>query len=449
MSRSSAVVVGAGLAGLAAAFRLTQAGWSVTVLEAADYPGGRAASVEKQGYLIDTGATGVGDCYTEYLELLEAVGLGDRVVTASPITATLREGELFELDSRHPYWSGLTSSLFSWSSKARIPRMFGDLRRMGDDMNFQDVSRGHEYDNESAAEYARRRLNQEVLDYFVDPILRALVVARAEHVSRLEFMNALNGLFSTQLLGIRGGLSSLPRKLAEHFEVRYQTSATRVLDRSGRVEVAFRANSGETGNVRADACVVATLLPQAVSIYPECQPWVAPLHDALHYIPGICVHLGYARPTNSKAVMVLVSTQEIPDITLVWLDHNKCDDRAPAGHSLLYFYYDDAVAESAAAKRDDELVVQCAGIAEKLFPELAGQLDMNHVTRWPQAVPMPAPGIYKRMHQVRQNLDAQSTGRVQLAGDYLSCVGQNTAVVYGNRAARNLISNAERGRNAA
>ncbi|MEU1540795.1 phytoene desaturase family protein [Actinacidiphila glaucinigra] len=51
------VVVGAGLAGLAAALHLLGAGRRVTVLERAAGPGGRAGLLELQGYRIDTGPT--------------------------------------------------------------------------------------------------------------------------------------------------------------------------------------------------------------------------------------------------------------------------------------------------------------------------------------------------------------------------------------------------------
>ncbi len=49
------VVVGAGLAGLAAALRLRGAGREVTVVERAGGPGGRAGRVERGGYALDTG----------------------------------------------------------------------------------------------------------------------------------------------------------------------------------------------------------------------------------------------------------------------------------------------------------------------------------------------------------------------------------------------------------
>lgn len=74
------VVVGAGLAGLSATLHLLGAGRSVTVLESADGPGGRAGSADMDGYRIDTGASVL--TMPELVdEALAAVGesLADRV----------------------------------------------------------------------------------------------------------------------------------------------------------------------------------------------------------------------------------------------------------------------------------------------------------------------------------------------------------------------------------
>ena len=434
-----AIVVGAGLAGLTAAYRLQQFGWQVVVYEACDYPGGRAASLEKDGYLIDTGATGVGDVYEEYMGLIQELGLSDKVEYASAISATVRDGRLFEVDGNRPIVSGALSKLFSWPSKWKMLRLFRDLNAMGDKMNFQDLSVGHEYDDESAEQYAHRRLNQELLDYLVDPILRALVVARASEVSRLELMNAINGLFSTRLLGTRGGMRLLPTTLARQLDsLHLQHSVQSVVRNGEQVSVSGTDNNGQAFNDRADACVIATTLPEAAEMDSAGAGMLNILGRDLHYIPGICLHLGYRVTTKTPAIMALVSSKEHPRFTLVWLDHNKVSDRAPAGHSLLYLYYDDAVAEDAATRSDEQLVAEGCEYVEQLFPELKGALDMQHVSRWPRAVPKPAPGIYKRMHQLRQKQDAAKSDRVQYAGDYLSCVGQNTAIVYGEKAAQTI-----------
>ena len=71
-----AVVVGAGLGGLAAAVRLRAGGWRVTVLEALDQPGGRARVFHRDGFTFDAGPT---------------------VITAPHLIA-----ELFELVGRDP-----------------------------------------------------------------------------------------------------------------------------------------------------------------------------------------------------------------------------------------------------------------------------------------------------------------------------------------------------------
>jgi phytoene desaturase len=53
--KGTAVVIGAGIAGLATAALLGAEGWSVTVLEARDELGGRVGSWEQDGFRFDTG----------------------------------------------------------------------------------------------------------------------------------------------------------------------------------------------------------------------------------------------------------------------------------------------------------------------------------------------------------------------------------------------------------
>ena len=54
---SHAVVIGAGLGGLAAAMRLGARGWRVTVLDRLDVPGGRASTITSRGHRFDLGPT--------------------------------------------------------------------------------------------------------------------------------------------------------------------------------------------------------------------------------------------------------------------------------------------------------------------------------------------------------------------------------------------------------
>lgn len=75
------IVVGAGLAGLSAAFRLKQAGVEVTVLESNDRVGGRAASSRRgDGFIMNRSATVIGVSYKAMLALARDVGVASQIV---------------------------------------------------------------------------------------------------------------------------------------------------------------------------------------------------------------------------------------------------------------------------------------------------------------------------------------------------------------------------------
>jgi hydroxysqualene dehydroxylase len=75
-----AVVVGGGLAGMAAALELADNGAEVTLLEARSRLGGATFSVEREGLWLDNGQHVFLRCCTEYLALLRRLGVADRVV---------------------------------------------------------------------------------------------------------------------------------------------------------------------------------------------------------------------------------------------------------------------------------------------------------------------------------------------------------------------------------
>jgi protoporphyrinogen oxidase len=86
-------VVGAGVAGLTAAYELQKAGCQVTVLEAKDIAGGRMAERLEGSFMKYKGATGLFRFYKDTWDLIGELGLSERLMlypkmaAASPITA--------------------------------------------------------------------------------------------------------------------------------------------------------------------------------------------------------------------------------------------------------------------------------------------------------------------------------------------------------------------------
>jgi oxygen-dependent protoporphyrinogen oxidase len=77
---SRAIVVGAGIAGLGAAWELSRAGAEVTILEAERRAGGVILTEQRDGFVIEGGPDGWLAAEPEIPALAEELGIGDRVV---------------------------------------------------------------------------------------------------------------------------------------------------------------------------------------------------------------------------------------------------------------------------------------------------------------------------------------------------------------------------------
>ncbi len=88
------VVIGAGIAGLAAAYRLQQAGTNVLVLEAADRSGGRMTTDMMNGYVIERGTQAIASTYPTIMSLVKEVGLEGDLRPLPPWGAVVRGGRL-------------------------------------------------------------------------------------------------------------------------------------------------------------------------------------------------------------------------------------------------------------------------------------------------------------------------------------------------------------------
>jgi oxygen-dependent protoporphyrinogen oxidase len=362
----------------------------------------------------------------------------EQMIESSPYVGILKQGRIHVIDARS-LLSGALSPALSLRSKLVLLKTVKDALSIRPPVDVFDVSRSHAVDVESAASYAGRRLNRELFDVLVDPLIRAYVMNSAEQVSALEWFSSLKNLGGQTMLSLNGGNDRLPKRLAQHMDVRLHAQALSVAKTRSAVDVVFKDSSGAESRILAQACVLATRLHEAMAICPEVRNIAGGLGAKLRYNRAWVAQLGYRKMPQSKIVGVLIPAVEQPEIGLLWLEHNKNPDRAPPGHALFTVYSDEAANADCYSRSDAALVELGSAFVERLFPELKGHLDVTHVTRWPCAIPNTAPGIYKEMFAMKQRMDPRDP--LQLAGDYLTCTGQNSAIYYGKRAAENIIEN--------
>src|SRR5437867_8035759 len=159
------VIVGAGISGLALAYRLQQAAPSVdlTVLEQCDRPGGTVWTERRDGFQIEIGPNGFLDTKPSTLQLCRELGLGDRLVAGSEESS--RNRYLF-LDGRLRLLPGsfsalLKSDLLSWRGK--IGLLWEPFRAKRADQS-----------DESVDAFVRRRAGPEAAEVFADALVTGI-----------------------------------------------------------------------------------------------------------------------------------------------------------------------------------------------------------------------------------------------------------------------------------
>lgn len=151
------VVVGGGLAGLAAATRLVQRGHDVTLVEARARLGGATFSFERDGLAVDNGQHVLLRCYTQYRALLDTFGVGDRIALQDRfhipvIDSAGRRAELSRNNLPAPLHLAATLAgyrLLSTQDRARVIMAAGLLRTLNpadprlDERSFADWLKTH------------------------------------------------------------------------------------------------------------------------------------------------------------------------------------------------------------------------------------------------------------------------------------------------------------------
>jgi protoporphyrinogen oxidase len=440
---STAVVVGGGLSGLAAAYRLKQSGVEVTVLERGPGPGGRAQTEQHGGYVVDTGPDALTESYHSYLGLLRELGLGDRVVASSPVIGLVRRGKLIDIDAKRP-WTLLRDRPLGPSAIFRLLRGY---RRLSSTLKAVDsyqlvLSAGLDDPTRSAYDLATEHFGREVTDYLIDPVMRLTTGSGAREASWLNVLGALTS-WTVPLINVRGGLSVLPRALAEAVPVVYGASVTGI-DETGTngtgpvVTVGYSDADGGHHEIAADGCVIGAMYHDGVEVWPELKRLSSDFADHLRNVKLISVSLGYTVPTASRAYAVQVPTVEQKDALLIFLQHNKAPDRVPEGHSLVTIYTDTLSTDAYLARSDAEIVEWAASVVESLCPELAGHRDLEVVTRWPKAGYLATPGFWRRSAALLDALPVD--GPIQVAGDLFGAGSMESAVRWGELAAKRLVA---------
>ena len=165
--RAHVVVIGGGISGLAAAWRLCRErhDLDITVLESSSLVGGKLRVGEIEGMAFDEGAESVLATRTEAVDLIREIGLGaDLVHPALSAPSLVIDGDLVPLPTG--LIMGVPTDLSNLARAGVLSPQ--SLARLPLDHVMPATSMG---DDISIGDYASRRLGPQVVDRLVSPLL--------------------------------------------------------------------------------------------------------------------------------------------------------------------------------------------------------------------------------------------------------------------------------------
>jgi protoporphyrinogen/coproporphyrinogen III oxidase len=452
-------VIGGGISGLTAAYRLRQLvpAARVDIFEASGRLGGVLSTYGDGNLLIERGADSFITKQPWALDLCHELSLANEVI---PTNSANRRALVLKGEELYPVPEGfvlirpqrvapiLKTPLLSWKGKLRLIAERRHRRPPGiESPRFDD----------SLAHFATQRLGREAFERIVEPLVAGIYTADATKLSIAATMpdavqavrrhgtlwhrdktagedssGARYGSFVT----LRGGMSALVDKLASHVSPEHQhlnQSVTQV----GREFDAWsiRTSSGASHGPFA-GIVIALPTPEAAKMLADVDDELDVLLRKIEYASSAVVTFAIrqeqiGRPLDGFGFVV--PRVENRDIVAASFSHVKFPGRAPDDMALIRVFLGGALRPEIVEQSDAELA-QVAFVELAKVLRITGEPQSRDVTRWRGKMPQYHVGHVQLIDAIEERA-RQLTG-IALAGNGYRGVGIPFCVRSGDAAAR-------------
>lgn len=467
------IIVGGGIAGLAAAERLSCAkGVRVTLLEASGRFGGCIATERVDGFVMEQGPDVILAAKPAALELATRLGIAHRLIGTNPAS----RGAYIKTRGRLlPLPRGMTGLIPSRVGELMTTPLLSPLGKLRAAAEWF-VPRAERNDAESVRAFVVRRLGREAYDRMVEPllagvfagdgaqlgldatfprlremeeahggILRAMVASRRTKVVPAERPAAALGLPTTAFLSFVSGMAELPEALVSQLtkagvQLRPFVRVASVASRAGDGRRAIPAVHLDDGSrLDADGLIIATPVVITASLLRTADPGLSVLLGEIRSASTATVSLAFnasevTRPLDATGYIV-PRIEAGPVLACTW-SSTKFAGRAPEGFVLFRLFFGGVGRESVVAEDDADLVtLSCTEL--RLTAGVTGTPSLVRVTRWRDRIPQYTVGHLARVDLIDKRL--QHTPWLALAGSALRGVGVPDCIRSGQAAADQLL----------
>jgi len=417
-------IIGGGISGLTVAWYLQQAGIAYDLFEANDRPGGTIRTQHASGYLLETGPNSL-QLSEELQNLIQDLGLADQLQDTAAVSANryvLREGRYRKLPGKPQQL--LLDGFFSLKARYHI------LRELTRPAASPDT-------NETLAGFIRRRFDQELVDYALNPFISGIYAGDPEqlllhktfpqlaameqaHGSVLKGLAKSGGGQRRRIISLRGGLQTLTSTLAARLTKYHGNQA--IIGLTHQPDNTYQLRTSDGILPTTYSAVVLALPAYAAAGLLETQfPAEATALKAVYYPPMAAIYSAYPRAAVQHPLDGFGALHPKKESRYaagsVWTT-SLFADRAPADQVLFTTFVGGTQYEEHARQPE---AVQKAAVHQELSElyGIQGQPSWQFRYYWEQAIPQFDTRIVPA-HNAAATLTEQ---RIYTAANWLSGVG--------------------------
>ncbi len=451
------IIIGGGIAGLTAGYKLQNAGFDITLLEKKDRVGGVIDTVKKDGYSMETGPNTILETSPVVTKLVDDCGLQNEKLYAnykSNKRYIVRKNRPIPLPMSPPAF--ISSKLFSLFAKLRLFRE-------------PFIKKWDNSSEESLSHFVVRRLGPEFLDYAINPFVAGVYAGDPTNLSvqhgfpKLYALEQKYGsLIGGQIKGARerkrsgetskhkakmfsfnNGLNTLPKKLGKELEegIHYNTTVVDITQKKGGFEVTVKDKNNKKASFTGDIVLYAanSYKLKDITLNSNKNDTFLMLNEI--YLPPVAVlGLGYKKANIKHSLDgfgVLIPKKENYDILGTLFSSTLFENRAPKEHALLTVFIGGSRQPENALLPEEELI----RIAENDLKKLLGVTsnpEFIYQKIWNKAIPQYEVGYGKFKDEI-DSLEEKFEG-LYFTGNYRSGVSVADTIVNADSVAQDIVN---------
>lgn len=443
MNGKKVVIVGAGCAGLSAAYTLKKKGIDFVLLEATDRVGGRVGNKFVGDFRISMGAAMTEPQWKTTFSYLKELGLESKVRTIDNqcyafwykgkkhyllLGTKTKVGDLLRFRGM-PFTTYFQALKFIVTLNKYIKKL---------DKGSHDFSALAEISKTSTADFGVKHGGPEVVNRILNPFLGTMVLARASDVSIAHPISLISLMKGMCILdgGLASILDALYAKVKDN--VKFSTPVQKIVIQNGQVKGVETSD----GFIEADQVICATDAVIALKLMPDLPETMKKPLETCKYSSTFNYSFGLEKglvPEHFLSLMIPASENSI--LTSIFDENMGPNYQAgPKGAGLMHAFtagWHDKELVPLSEEARKRLVIK---EVQKFFPEFPDEPLFTDVIRYDRAVNLEAPGQYIAIQDLLKNHYHDVKG-LYLSGEYLFLVAcTEGAMATGQDAAEMIIS---------